>query len=204
MSTILFLLDLRKKKTLCIIPFSLLAITFYQVETVAHVSWLFSALSESKQDASQAFGALWCVNTVLKVNLTHLQCTTCLPLNKSFQAVAVFTLIGTYRNYVYVLDIVTTFKKKPGTLSTSPVLQLMLLVLVPFVFVYLQKVSLYHVLKRCLFCPWRLRTMRNKRSLFLSSSDLLGIQFSDTSQRLAFFPHTCLCMHALKLLHMHT
>lgn len=72
----------------------------------------------------------------------------------------------------------------------------MLIVLVPSIFVYPR--IFVSCFKKVLICPQRLWTARKRRlSFFLCSSDLLGIQRSDTRQRLAFFSlrHANACTH---------
>lgn len=51
----------------------------------------------------------------------------------------------------------------------------------------------------------RLWTVRNNIIFLSDSSDKLGIPFSVLKSEIGFFPpHTCVCMHTPKLLHMHT
>lgn len=62
------------------------AITFYKPKWKHWHTFLDFLFRESKQSALQALGALWCINTVLESNLTHLQCTLSLTLSRCSRA----------------------------------------------------------------------------------------------------------------------
>lgn len=202
MTTILFLLDLRRN--LYTTAFSLIDSDHTVCGgNISTPGCCCCCCSDSKQDASQAWGALRCVNTVSKVNLnSSAMCSMSSNQQQLPSGGSPHFDWHLLHNRVYEMWWQVWRKIKPkinrskeaGTLPTSPVLQFMLIVLVPSVFVYLR--IFVSCFKKVLICPQRLWTARKRRlSFFLCSSDLLGIQCSDTSQRLAFFPSDML-MHA--------